>query len=110
MKMSLVAVLCAVSLSAQTNPGAERKHLSVPIASSAQPLLVAATEIDRGVPYPSVIHLKGDVEVRMPVCVATGPGTIQHCAGEIVFRADEANLHEDTGQIEAKGAVRVTRQ
>jgi len=67
-------------------------------------------EIDRGVQYPSVIHLKGDVEIRMPVCVATGPGTKQHCAGEIVFRADEADLHEDTGQIEAKGAVSVTRK
>ena len=110
MKTSLTALVCAVVLSAQNYPASERKHLSVPIASSAQPLAVAAIEIDRGVQYPSVIHLKGDVEIRMPVCIATGPGTEQHCAGEIVFRADEADLHEDTGQIEAKGAVRVTRK
>ena len=110
MKMSLVALVCAVVLSAQNYPPGERKHLSVPIAGSAQPLAVAATEIERGAQYPSVIHLKGDVEIRMPVCVATGRGSVQHCAGEIVFRADEVDLHEETGQIEAKGAVRVTRK
>jgi len=108
-KMSLAALVCAVVLSGQNYPAGQRKHLSVPITSSAQPLVVAANEIDRRVQYPSVIHLKGDVEIRMPVCVATGPGAEQHCAGEIVFRADEADLHEETGQIEAKGAVKVTR-
>jgi len=73
-------------------------------------LAVAAIQIEReGVHYPSVVHLKGAVEIRMPVCVVTGPGTVQHCAGEIVFHADEADLHEDTGQIEAKGAARITR-
>lgn len=110
MKMLLIALVCAVSLSAQNNPAAERKHVSAPIANSVRPLLAAAAEIDREGGYPSVIHLKGDVEIRIPVCVATGPGTVQHCAGEIVFHADEADLHEDTGQIDAKGAVRVMRQ
>jgi len=109
-KMWFTALVCAVVLAAQNYPAGERKHLSVPIASSAQPLVVAAMEMERGVHYPSVIHLRGDVEIRMPVCVVTGPGTVQHCAGEIVFRADEADLNEDTGQIEAKGAVRVTRK
>ena len=108
MKM-FTALLCAAVLCGQSYPTGQLKHLSVPIASNAQPLVVAALEIDRGVQYPSIIHLKGDVEIRMPVCVVTGPGTAQHCAGEIVFRADEANLHEDTGQIEAKGIVKVTR-
>ena len=105
-----MAAGCAVMLGAQDYPAGERKHLSVPIASSAKPLAVAAAEIERDGSYPSVIHLKGDVEIRMPVCVATGPGgTVQHCAGEIVFRADEADLHEDTGQIDGKGELRVTR-
>jgi hypothetical protein len=97
-------------LSAQSYPAGEPKHLTVPIASSAQPLAVTAIDIDRGVEYPSVIHLKGDVEIRMPVCVVTGPGNLQHCAGEIVLRAEEASLDEDTGQIETKGAVRVARK
>ncbi len=109
-KIALTALVCAAALSAQNYAAEERKHLTVPVAGSAQPFLVAATEMDRGVSYPSVIHLKGDVEIRMPVCVVTGPGSVQHCTGEIVFHADEAEVHEETGQIEAKGAVRVTRQ
>jgi lipopolysaccharide assembly outer membrane protein LptD (OstA) len=108
--MWLTALACAVLLAAQNFPAGEPKHLSVPVGSSAQPFVLAAIEIDRGVQYPSVVHLKGDVVIRMPVCVVTGPGTVQHCAGEIIFRADEADLHEDTGQIEARGAVRVDRK
>lgn len=110
MKMWLTALVCAVLLAAQNYPAGERKHLSVPIPSSAQPLVVAAIEIDREGQYPSVVHLKGDVEIRIPVCIVTGPGTVQRCAGEIIFRADEADLHEDTGQIESKGAVSVIRK
>jgi len=67
-------------------------------------------EIDRGTQYPSVIHLKGNVEIRTPVCVAAGPGTALACAGYVVVRADQADLHEDTGEVEASGNVRVTRE
>ena len=110
MKMSIAALVFTVAVSAQDFPVGQLKHISVPIAKSAQPLAVAAIQIEReGVHYPSVVHLKGAVEIRMPVCVVTGPGAVQHCAGEIVFHADEADLHEDTGQIEAKGAARITR-
>ena len=65
--------------------------------------------MDRPVRYPSVIRLKGEVEIKMPVCVVTGPGTAQRCSGEIVVHADEAELHEDTGRIEAKGATTIAR-
>ena len=67
-------------------------------------------EIEIGLPYPSVIHLKGSVEIRTPVCVVTGPGNAWTCNGSVVLRADEADLHEDTGQIEASGNVKVTRE
>jgi hypothetical protein len=106
MKLAIAALLCTVAVRAQ--PAGEVKHISLPIAGSAQPLAAAAIEIVRAVQYPSVIHLKGAVEIRMPVCVVTGPGNAQRCAGEIVFQCDEANLHEDTGQIEAKGAAKIT--
>jgi hypothetical protein len=110
MKISIAALMCASAVSAQNYPAGQLKHISVPIASSAQPLAVAAMEIDRELQYPSVIHLKGAVEIKMPICVVTGPGTAQDCAGEIIFHADEANLHEDTGQIEAKGGARISRK
>ena len=109
MKMSIAGQVCAVVLSAQDYP-AERKHLSVPIQSSALPFAVAANEIERGAGYPSVIHLRGAAEIRMPICFVTGPGAVQHCAGEMVLHADAVDLHEGTGQIEARGTVTITHR
>ena len=110
MKTFIAAAVSIITLAAQDRSAAQVKHISVPIANSAQPLLVAAMEVDRTVQYPSIVHLKGAVEIRMPVCVVTQPGTVQHCSGEIVFHADEADLHEDTGQIEARGGATITRK
>src|SRR5215831_18054182 len=110
MKLTIAALACAAAVTGQDYTVGQLKHISVPVAGSAQPLAVAALEIDRAVQYPSAIHLKGAVEIRIPVCVVTGPGNAQHCAGEILFHADEANLHEDTGQIEAKGGATITRK
>src|SRR5690349_20154236 len=110
MRIWLVALTCAVLLSAQSNPDDQRKHLAVPIENSTQPWSVSASEIERGADYPSVIHLKGEVEVRMPICVNTRTGPAQHCAGEVVLHADEVDLHEQTGQFEARGAVKVMRR
>jgi lipopolysaccharide assembly outer membrane protein LptD (OstA) len=42
--------------------------------------------------------------------VASGPGTALACAGYVVVRADQADLHEDSGEVEATGNVRVTRE
>ena len=110
MKTFIAAAVCVISVIAQDRSTGQVKHILVPIANSAQPLAVAAMEVDRPVQYPSVVHLKGAVEIRMPVCVVTGPGTAQHCAGEIVFHADEADLHEGTGQIEARGGATIRRR
>jgi len=71
---------------------------------------VAALEIERGAEYPTVVHMKGSVEIRMRVCVVTGPGNTQACAGYMVMRADAADYHEDSGQIEARGNVTFTRE
>lgn len=110
MKLPLAALaVCALVLTAQDRP-AELKHLSVPTATSVRPVEVAALEVVRELPYPSVIHLKGSVEIKTPVCLVTGPGTAQSCAGYVVLHADQADLHEDSGQIEASGSVRVTRE
>ena len=110
MKTFLAALFSIIAIDAQNYPAGQLKHISVPIASSAQPFAVAAVEIERSVQYPSLIHLKGAVEIRMPICVVTGPGNAQNCAGEIVLHADEADLHEDTGQIEAHAGATITRK
>jgi hypothetical protein len=111
MKLPLALLfVCALTFGAQDNPVDQRKHLSVPTATSVRPLSVAAAQIERGGHYPSIIHLKGDVEIRTPVCVAGGPGTALACAGYVVLRADAADLHEGSGTVEASGNVRVTRE
>jgi len=104
--------ICAFGLTAQENPAIQLKHLSVTTMTSVRPLSVAALEIEKTPTYPSIIHLKGSVEIRTPVCLLTHPGNTRSwvCDGSVVLRAAEAVLHEDTGQIEASGDVKVTRE
>jgi lipopolysaccharide assembly outer membrane protein LptD (OstA) len=110
-KLPLAAFsVCALAFAAQDNPADQRKHLSVPTTTYVRPVSVAAAQIERGPQYPSIIHLKGDVEIRTPVRVATGTGTELACAGYVVLRADQADFHEDSGAVEASGNVRVTRE
>ena len=54
---------------------------------------LSAVNIERDVPYPSTVHLKGSVEIRV--------------AG-FILRADEADYNEKTGEIDAHGDVKVT--
>ncbi|MGD0777130.1 MAG: hypothetical protein ABSC05_30285 [Candidatus Solibacter sp.] len=111
MRRSLaVLAVCTLTLAAQDYPAGEMKRLSVPTTTNAKPLSVAAREIEREGLYPSVIHLKGSVEIRTPVCVKAGQGSVLNCDGYIVLRADTADFHEGTGQIEAHGNVTVTRE
>jgi hypothetical protein len=108
MKLFL-AGLTALALCAQNAPVDQLKHLPIATAGG-QPVAVAAMEIERGTGYPTIVHLKGSVEIRMRVCVRTGPGNTQVCDGYMILHADEADFHEDTEQIEARGNVSVTRQ
>jgi lipopolysaccharide assembly outer membrane protein LptD (OstA) len=88
-------------------PAQELKHLSVPTTTSIRPLDVAALDVQR---ESQVWHLKGAVEIKTPVCLVVDPSNAQMCSGYVVLRADEAELHEDTGRIDARGKVTVTRE
>ena len=104
MKLALAA-LAIGTLAAQ-----ELKHLTVPTNTSLRPVGVTAREVVRNLPHDAIIHLKGAVEIRTPVCVNAGPNNAMHCEGAVVLRADEADLNEETGQIDARGNVTVTRE
>jgi hypothetical protein len=111
MKRFLAALaVCTLTLAAQDYPAGQRKSLSVPTSSSVTPLSIAAFDIEREGLYPSIIHLKGSVEIKTPVCVKAGQGSVLYCAGYIVLHADAADFHEGTGQIDARGNVTVTRE
>ena len=62
-----------------------------------------ADSIKRQPSYPSVIQLKGNVEIKTKTVVQDSPLSLMI----MVVRADEADYHEDTGEIEARGTVRV---
>jgi lipopolysaccharide export system protein LptA len=108
--MLSVFAACAMSLAAQDYPPGQLKRLTVPTRTNAKPLSVSAMDIERIDEYPSTIHLKGNVEIRTPVCVNTGRDGVQQCAGYLVIHADEAELHEGTGRVETRGKVTVTRE
>ena len=86
----------------------ELKHVMVPPLAGNKSTLVSALNVERGVDYPSVIHLKGSVEIRTPVCLPVGPQKSLVCEGNMIVRADAAEFHEDSGQIEAHGDITVT--
>jgi len=87
----------------------ELKHMIVPQANGSRGVSLAAFNIERGVEYPTVVKLSGNVEIKTPVCVpARKKGANMVCEGAMVVHADAAEFHEDSGQIEAHGNVTVT--
>jgi lipopolysaccharide assembly outer membrane protein LptD (OstA) len=107
-----VWAVCILTAAAQEKPADQLKHLSVPTVTSVRPVTIAAMEIDKQPTYPSVMYLTGNVEIRTPVCLLLKPDDARTyvCDGSVVLRADKATFHEDTGQVEASGNVRVTRE
>jgi hypothetical protein len=76
MKWSLTAfAVCTLTLTAQDQPAGQLKHLSVPTRTNVNPISVAALAIEREGEYPAIIHLKGSVEIKTPVCLKAGQGS-----------------------------------
>jgi len=87
--------------------GQEQKHLIAVPLNGGRAASLTALNIERGGQYPSAIHLKGAVEIKMPVCLPIGRHGRMTCDGSMILRSDEATYHEDSGEIEARGAVTV---
>jgi lipopolysaccharide assembly outer membrane protein LptD (OstA) len=81
---------------------------TIPAEDNFRLVAVSAFNISRGATYPSNVYLSGGVEIKTPVCLPVGQNGEPVCDGMMVLRADEAILHEDTGEIEAHGNVSVT--
>jgi hypothetical protein len=105
-----VLVVCALMLMppAYGQDSTDLKHVTVPTLHGVRPVSLSAVSIERGATFPSVVELKGSVEIRTPVCLPGKRKGELICDGETVVRADEATFHEDTGEIEARGNVTVT--
>ena len=93
MKQTLFAILALASAitiasAGQVNPAAERKY--VMIATPEGPnISLTATAIQRQAP---IVQLRGNVEIKTK---------------DMILRADEADYDQNTGEIEARGAVRI---
>ena len=85
----------------------QQKHLTIAPQNGTRPVALTARSIERGVEYPSIVRLKGNVEIKTPVCLPVGKQGKLICDGEMIVRADEAQVHEDTGEIEPNGHVTV---
>ena len=62
---------------------------------------IQADSIERPVRFPSTIRLKGNVQITTKIGVGDAPARLMI----MMVRADEADYHEDTGEIEARGSV-----
>ena len=91
------AAFCPPALSQDTKPSEQILHLL------SGPVMLAALSIERGTSYPSVIHLKGNVEIKVKTVVRQDPFSLMI----MEVHADEADYHEGTGEIEARGKVHV---
>jgi lipopolysaccharide assembly outer membrane protein LptD (OstA) len=96
-----LATLTPRALCQDSKPASDRLHVMA--TRSAGRVMLEADNIERGVSYPSVIQLKGNVQIKTRVTLQENPLSLMI----MVVRADEADYHEDTGEIEARGNVHV---
>lgn len=112
MRSSAVSVLaCAIALflpggaSSQDTPPA-RLHV---VATGTNPGFISFTaesivKQDGATRYESLIHLKGNVEIRT-CCVATPTGNSG--SAYLIMNAEEADYDGEAGTIDARGPVHV---
>jgi lipopolysaccharide assembly outer membrane protein LptD (OstA) len=78
----------------KTNPG----RLEVTASSATRDVSVSGAKI---------LHLSGDVEVRMITCGPDNKGVVVCDRGAMVMHADSVDFKEKTGELQASGNVHV---
>jgi hypothetical protein len=102
--------MCLMPLATGQGDDGDLKHLIATPMNSNRSVSVSARSIERGAEYPAIIRLAGKVEINAPVCLRPNPQGALVCNGYLVVQADSAEFHEDTGEIDAHGAVKVIPQ
>lgn len=89
----LVTFLGAIGMAspAQVNPTAERKHVMIALPEGPN-VDLSAIAIHRQEPALNVVRLIGSVEIKTK---------------DMLLRADEADYNDNTGEIVARGTVRI---
>jgi lipopolysaccharide assembly outer membrane protein LptD (OstA) len=87
-----LAGMCLSTAIGQGGPD-ELEHVTLVSKQGKRgPVIASALEVVKGADYPSVAHLKGNVEIR---------------ANGFILRAEQADYDEQTGEIKANGNVSV---
>ena len=76
---------------------------AAPVRLKVGAMDMQALSIERTAHFPGIVQLKGSVEIATKVSVNDAPVRLMI----MVVRADEADYHEDTGEIEARGNVQM---
>lgn len=110
--LTLVLVICSFAVVASQAIGQEtRLHLTrfFPDSSPGRIVLTASSaQRDVSASGATILHLSGNVEVRVITC---GPGQDRSDAcdvGSVVLHADAVDYNEKTGEIQPSGNVQVT--
>jgi len=56
----------------QDNTGSAQKYVWIAPQNATRPVKMEARSIERGLPYPSLVTLKGNVLIQTPVCLPVG--------------------------------------
>ena len=116
---SMVAFSCAILLpQVGSSQGASLSRLYFPASTRTARINLAAESIVREDPppsgpngYASLVRLQGNVEIR--TCCVQMPSSKDNpnpARAYIIMHADQATYHIDTGEVEARGTVRVNFQ
>jgi hypothetical protein len=95
----LKALVCVVSVCASAS-AADQKHMRISNSDHVVFDLAANSIETESSASTTIVHLKGSVEIRMRWADASPE--------RMVMRADAADFHEDTGEVDAHGNVTVT--
>src|SRR5260221_671113 len=91
---SFMAALFCVSPQAISQNSAPVKRLNLKAGAAT----IQADSIERLVRFPAVVRLKGNVQIATKIGAGDAPVRLMI----MTVRADEADYHEDTGEIEAR--------
>jgi lipopolysaccharide assembly outer membrane protein LptD (OstA) len=87
-----LAAICLSTVAGQTAAGELKHVILVAKQGTRGPVNASALDVVKGVSYPSIAHLKGNVEIR---------------ANGFILHADQADYDEESGEIKASGNVSV---
>jgi lipopolysaccharide assembly outer membrane protein LptD (OstA) len=110
LSLSNCALACAIVLLIPCVGSSQERLHTGSVGSDRMRIAFAADSIDKqdgATGYASLIHLKGNVEIR--TCCVQLPSA-KNLGAYMIMSADEADYDDVTGKIEARGIVRVTFQ